>query len=811
MKRILSLLIAMVMTLGCVGITALAEETAPIVVTFTDGYTMNFDSLSQAMRTGYSGGHQFGENAVVAADATSSISDKNGNIEVASPVTYVAKIGDKYYTSFESAVADIKQDGSDTTIKILTDIETSESIEFKYDTGDVIFTADHPVTVKQTSLAKDWAMVDAKDTKFVIDKNVTFEIYDNESGMYLYHGPSIEIKGSVIGGQNWGTLYLFKGDHKVTETGKIGVGRIQTANNTLEVKGKIDTNYLLVENATFVSNGAKIDAGVIYDNNNGEQRRGASKFVIKNSSKVTTDKLTLSYADSELAIDASSSLAATEIVGEGKIIIDATGMTAGVVSTISGNASRFTGTIEVINNDSLEAKIEDGKIVLVAKPVAAIGEKKYSTLQEALADAKEGDTITLLENIELTETVTVPAGKTVALDLNGKTVSGNANSGEDSLLFVSNTAKLTVKDSGTGGKLTIAPGTSNVGYVVDLEGKLILESGTIEMTGEWSIGYGVDVRPNAWGTPYTEETTFTMNGGKIVSSDGAVRVASSSADSYNNIVASFTMNGGEIDADWDGVFVQQSNAAWDVLKVTINGGTIKSDLNPIRFYGPAATSYVNGEDCVNIALNGGTLTYTGEKAQEWLVDKILRLGGGVTVDQFLKDSTVTASASFAEANVAEGYVWVESNGSYTLEKAPEVEEQLSGLYVLRNTTAIAREGYKVPYYRVRAYAAIDSLNYKEVGFEYRIAGSESYSTSTTSKVYTSRKVTNTTTGEVKILTPDYIAPDFGNYIFAINVWANSKNISADTNLEIRPYAKRKDGTTMYLSDWKLIQGLTKTN
>ena len=342
-------------------------------------------TLTNNSKLTIAGGHQFGENAVVAADATSSIADKNGNIEVASPVTYVAKIGDKYYTSFESAVADIKQDGSNTIIEILTDIETSETIEFKYDTGDVRFTAGHPVTVKQTSLETAWKMVDPKNTKFVIDENVTFEIYDNASGMYLYYGPSIEIKGSVIGGQNWGTLYLFNGDHKVTETGKIGVGRIQTARNTLEVKGEIDTNYLLVENATFVSDGAKIDAGVIYDNNNGRQRWGASEFVIKNSSEVTTNKLTLSYADSKLAIDASSSLAATEIVGAGKIIIDATGMTAGVVSTISGNASGFTGTIEVINNDSLEASIdENGNIVLtqaLVPPNAVVSKLEPLTLK----------------------------------------------------------------------------------------------------------------------------------------------------------------------------------------------------------------------------------------------------------------------------------------------------------------------------------------------------------------------------------------------------------------------------------------------
>ena len=49
------------------------------------------------------------------------------------------------------------------------------------------------------------------------------------------------------------------------------------------------------------------------------------------------------------------------------------------------------------------------------------------------------------------------------------------------------------------GKITFEPGSSNVGYIFDVEGQLILDSGIIELTGEWSIGYCVDIRPNAWG------------------------------------------------------------------------------------------------------------------------------------------------------------------------------------------------------------------------------------------------------------------------------------------------------------------------
>jgi len=327
---------------------------------------------------------------------------------------------------------------------------------------------------------------------------------------------------------------------------------------------------------------------------------------------------------------------------------DAPGNTAGVKCDVCG--------------EILTAPTEIPALIAVAK----VGDDRFETLADAIA-AADGNTVTVLDNIELTNSITIKTGKTITLDLNGKTISGVCNVSQGYLFNVANAAKLTIKDSSdpSTGKITY-DGNSSTGWIVAAYGDLVLESGTLELTGTWNIGYAVDVRPNAWGTAYTAPSTFTMNGGKILSSDGAVRVASSSSDIYSNISASFIMNDGFIDAAWDGIFVQQSNAAWDVLSVAINGGTIESDLNPIRFYGPAATSYVNGEDCVDIALNGGTLTYTGTEARTWMVDGILRIGGGVNAEQFMKDSTVTASEAFAAANVAEDYKWVESDGTYVL-------------------------------------------------------------------------------------------------------------------------------------------------
>ena len=279
----------------------------------------------------------------------------------------------------------------------------------------------------------------------------------------------------------------------------------------------------------------------------------------------------------------------------------------------------------------------------------------------------ENGVITLTENVELTETLVVAAGEELTLDLAGHTISGTCNASQGHMIMVENTAILNIKDSSedADGKITYAAGSSNVGWVIDVEGTLNLYSGTIELTGSWSIGYAVDVRPNSWGTEYTEGTVFNMKGGKIISSDGAVRVASSSSDGgqyaeHKKVSATFVMDGGSIEAEWDGIFVQQSNAAYDILSVEINDGTISSGLAPIRFYGPVASSVVNNaEKPMNVEITGGTFDFTGDEVTgTWLVPGVFKLGGDVATNTNALDekTEIEISGGSFDASIATKYL-----------------------------------------------------------------------------------------------------------------------------------------------------------
>ncbi len=52
--------------------------------------------------------------------------------------------------------------------------------------------------------------------------------------------------------------------------------------------------------------------------------------------------------------------------------------------------------------------------------IAAVGSVNYSTLTAAINAAQDGDTVTMLKDVD--ENVTIPAGKTITLDLNGKNI-----------------------------------------------------------------------------------------------------------------------------------------------------------------------------------------------------------------------------------------------------------------------------------------------------------------------------------------------------------------------------------------------------
>lgn len=222
--------------------------------------------------------------------------------------------------------------------------------------------------------------------------------------------------------------------------------------------------------------------------------------------------------------------------------------------------------------------------------------KDVSTAEEltaAIADVNF-DTVRLTGDISISSTLTV--NRTVTLDLNGYalTVGGT----ELDIFSVNEHGNLTVKDSGTGGK--IDGQNKNCGFSIN-GGILTLKSGTIINCMTDGDGGAVDI---------SDGGKFVMNGGAItnckVSDDsGAVDIG----NGCTFIMNSGTISGCRADDDAGAIFIK-GNASF-----VMNGGTIENCS--AGFCGGA----VKIRNTSSFTMTGGTISNC--TAQQ---------GGGVYVD-----------------------------------------------------------------------------------------------------------------------------------------------------------------------------------
>ena len=572
---------------------------------------------------------------------------KDGQYVVA---VYVAKIGEQKYATLAEAFA--AADGA--TIVMIDNVETTEGVSVANGKTVTLDLNGKTITGTDNSTGS-YALITNQGNLTITGEGAIKLTATNNRGWNAY--------SSVISNTVGGKLTVEKGtiEHLGGTDMAYGIDNLTNGKGTYAETiingGTVKSTYRAVRqflNGVEAQNILTVNAGTI---------EGANKSIwMQDPSKsANTGTLTVS--------------AGASLKGDVYLFVTAGSTEWPVEVSIAAAALKDGATVLTGNIPAQYVVKNDNGTWGKSSAVASVDGVGYETLAAAIAAASEDATVTMVADVVLDKTVKVE-GKAFTLDLNGKTVSGTCNAGQSSLVYVENNAALTVKDDSEAktGKLTYAAGSSNVGWTVDVKGTLTLESGTIELTGSWSIGYAVDVRPNSWGTEYKNATKFTMNGGKLVSSDGAVRVASSSAAGHKAVAASFVMNGGVIDAAWDGVFVQQSDAIYDVLNFTINGGTIESDLNPVRVYGPAPTGYVTDTECMTINFNGGTMDYTGSETYEWVIEGILRVGGGSSIETITENGTIVATAEFANANtLPDGYVWEENaEGDYVAVELPKV-------------------------------------------------------------------------------------------------------------------------------------------
>ena len=246
----------------------------------------------------------------------------------------------------------------------------------------------------------------------------------------------------------------------------------------------------------------------------------------------------------------------------------------------------------------------DGTYGVVAG-VAQIGTKAYASLAEAVAAAEDGQTVTLLGDVEQNSQLTID--KSITLDLKGKTIkntvdiwSKNANA----ILSIKGGAAVTITGNGTidakendcytinmvDGDLTIENGTfyGNVSVVQVQEGTLSVKGGTFDLHQKWkgSSKYLINCIDDAY---VDGSANVAISGGTFVGFDPNV----SPEQKVDGKTPSFAASGVGITKNEDGSFTAAADMTAQVLD---------KDGNSVKAYGTLADAVAAAEDGQTVRL-----------------------------------------------------------------------------------------------------------------------------------------------------------------------------------------------------------------
>ena len=237
--------------------------------------------------------------------------------------------------------------------------------------------------------------------------------------------------------------------------------------------------------------------------------------------------------------------------------------------------------------------------------VAKAGKYYYESITAAFAAVQDGETVTMLHDVNLSESIKV--NNNITLDLNGKTITGTDNETVSFALFeVQPSKELTVKDENNTGKITLTA-TNNRGWnayssvISNQRGKLTVNGGTIEHLGGTDMAYGIDNLTNGKGT-YAETI---INGGTVKSLYRAIRQFLNGIEAQNIL----TINGGTIEGANKSIWMQSANANANPGKLTIvEGVTVKGNI--LLEAEPNATSWPVEVSIVASTLKDGAQVMT---------------------------------------------------------------------------------------------------------------------------------------------------------------------------------------------------------
>ena len=419
---------------------------------------------------------------------------------------------------------------------------------------------------------------------FVFDPGATVNVSGGEltgSGLACIAGNGTKGQGGTTINVSGGTLTANAADKASAACGIYhpNEGTLNITGGTINVADGVG---VLMRGGEMTMTGGEINAtgdatrtGSVGDTN---QKIGVSGVIFDRDANYPAVATTCIKIDGEAKVNGAKE--AVELINDNNV--------ADAKSAFKLKGGTYSSDVSALLDENSVAEEKNG-VYVVKTYYAQVGETKYATLQEAADAATAEQTVTVLNDVDMTTdgNLTVYAGKDIVLDMNGHSIKG-ANADYKNILVSGKLTLMDSKENSTGKIYSEDPYKSGVDkaliYVAD-NGEFVMESGHINTVLPNSVDNG------QFAIGAFDNCKVTIKGGTI---EGGYSAITGFGDPNDN--TTITINGGTLICPMDYAIYHPQPG-----KLTINeGATI--------FGGAGAICMKSGE----LEINGGTLTSKGK-------------------------------------------------------------------------------------------------------------------------------------------------------------------------------------------------------
>ena len=490
--------------------------------------------------------------------------------------------------------------------------EFVDAIE-KSDATAVVLTEDIDLNTRATiglTIARD----------LILDGNGHKIVSAHDRAINVSGAENVTIKNLVIEATGERAINLIQGAKKVTIEDVTAVA----ANYTVNVAGSAPDANVTISNSHLTGlNTVNI--------------AGANAVVTINDSTIICNDQNESENYAAIAMNNNATNAVVTVNG-GEIIV---------------NGDSYAGSVG--SNDAslvLNGTETHGATISIVSFAIMYGDyyNSYSTLAEAIEVVKAGETIELIRDVTDAEPVTIPAGKTVVLDLKGHTISG-VDTSTASAALITNKGNLTV----------VGPGKLQLSATNDRDwnayssvisntvgGNLVVDGGVvIEHLGGTDMAYGIDNLTNGKGT----SAVVTVKKATVKSTYRAIRQFLNGVEATNEL---YVKAGAVVEGANKSIWMQDPSANANTGKLVVEAGA---------------------------QLKGDVYLYVCAGSTTW------------PVEVSIASAALVGESKVLTGNVPAGYVVVEENGAWVVASGAvaNTSEQLAEV-IENGATIILAEG-----------------------------------------------------------------------------------------------------------------------